>query len=182
MSIALKCLCGRAFNIKDDLAGRKIRCPACKLILLVPAAEKEIDPDDLVLDVLRADDPDDVPSERESRRAAIQSEPPEALPVRRRSREDDEEVSSIRRRQDDDRPVKRRPKLRREDARRGPRVAFEPGWFGSVNAGVVGGLLMILIAVVWFVAGLAVGYIFFYPIFLVVAGIAAIGKGLVGRD
>jgi hypothetical protein len=63
-----------------------------------------------------------------------------------------------------------------------PRVAFEEGWFGSLNAGIVGGLLMMLIAVVWFVVGLALGIIFFYPPILFVIGILALAKGVLGRS
>ncbi len=60
--------------------------------------------------------------------------------------------------------------------------ATHGGWFGSVNGGVAGGLLMMLIAVVWFVGGLAVGYIFFYPPVLGVIGFIAVIKGLTGND
>jgi hypothetical protein len=31
---------------------------------------------------------------------------------------------------------------------------LEEGWFGSTNGGVVGGILMIVITIVWFVGGL----------------------------
>ena len=63
---------------------------------------------------------------------------------------------------------------------RGPSVSFEQGWFGSTNAGVLGGLLMILIAVVWFVLGLAINRIFIYPLILLVIGAIAVIKGLAG--
>ena len=59
-------------------------------------------------------------------------------------------------------------------------MAFERGWFGSINAGVVGGILMMGIAVVWFIVGLAGGIIFFYPPILFVIGIIAFFKGLAG--
>jgi hypothetical protein len=62
------------------------------------------------------------------------------------------------------------------------KVAFEEGWFRSVNAGWAGGLLMILIAVVWFVGGLAIGRIFFYPPVLFVIGIIAIAKGALNEN
>jgi hypothetical protein len=109
---------------------------------------------------------------------AIQTEVPEVRPAPRRHSE--EEIAP-RPRAHDDRPSKRRPKLRREDSRSGPSVAFEPGWFGSINSGVIGGLLMMLIAVVWFVLGLAAGRIFFYPPILFVIGIVSIVKGLSGN-
>jgi hypothetical protein len=107
------------------------------------------------------------PAEQEPPRSAIQSAP---------------SLRSARpRAEDDSGPKRRRPKLRREEAR-GLGVSFEPGWFGSMNAGVIGGLLMILIAVVWFVVGLAGGIIFFYPPVLAVIGLIAIAKGLSGGN
>ena len=73
----------------------------------------------------------------------------------------------------------RRDSSRKE--RRGPRIAFEPGWFGSINAGAIGGLLMMVIAVVWFVLGLLGNRIFFYPPVLLVIGFIAFMKGLLGK-
>jgi len=177
MPINLNCPCGRALNIKDEFAGRKIRCPACKSVLAVPAAPKE--PEDLALEVLRADESEeDRPPPRDMRRSAIQAEPPEVLAARPRPPRE-EGIATVGRRADD-RPSKPRPKPRREISSRAPRVAFEEGWFGSMNAGVVGGVLMILIAVIWFVAGLAGGIIFFYPPILAAIGLIAIVKGLMG--
>ena len=48
-------------------------------------------------------------------------------------------------------------------------------------AGIIGGVLMMVIAVVWFFVGLAAGFIFFYPPILFVVGIVAFVKGLVSR-
>jgi hypothetical protein len=55
------------------------------------------------------------------------------------------------------------------------------GGFGSTNAGVIGGLLMMVVAVVWFVVGYAGGRIFFYPPILFIIGLVAAGKGLMNR-
>ena len=41
---------------------------------------------------------------------------------------------------------------------------------------------MIVIAVVWFVAGLAGGRIFFYPPVLLIIGIVAVAKGLFASE
>lgn len=46
------------------------------------------------------------------------------------------------------------------------------------NGGVMGGLLAMLVAVVWFVAGLAADVIFFYPPVLFIIGLVAFFKGL----
>ncbi|NUQ60927.1 MAG: hypothetical protein HUU20_00455 [Pirellulales bacterium] len=48
----------------------------------------------------------------------------------------------------------------------------------GIEKGILGGMLMIVIAVVWFVAGLAAGYIFYYPPILFIIGMYALLKGL----
>jgi hypothetical protein len=55
------------------------------------------------------------------------------------------------------------------------------GGFGSTNAGVLGGLLMMVIAVVWFVAGFAAGRIFFYPPILFIIGVVSTVKGMFSK-
>jgi DNA-directed RNA polymerase subunit RPC12/RpoP len=45
MPIELKCKCGRAMRLKDDAAGRKIRCPDCETMLLVPQPVDADEPD-----------------------------------------------------------------------------------------------------------------------------------------
>lgn len=42
MSIEFRCECGELFQVEDEFAGRKGRCPTCKRIMLVP--EKELEP------------------------------------------------------------------------------------------------------------------------------------------
>jgi len=56
------------------------------------------------------------------------------------------------------------------------------GFFGAekrgVKKGVLGGVVMIAIAIVWFVVGLAANRIFFYPPILLIIGVVAVIKGL----
>src|SRR5260370_33128427 len=62
--------------------------------------------------------------------------------------------------------TKRRSKVMRRDVEPdepASRKLIEKRWFGSTSGGVLGGVLMIVIAIVWFVVGLAGGRIFFYP-------------------
>ncbi len=54
---------------------------------------------------------------------------------------------------------------------------FAPEQAG-IKKGVLGGAIMIGIAVVWFFGGLAAGYIFYYPPVLLVIGIYALIKGI----
>ena len=62
-----------------------------------------------------------------------------------------------------------------------PRVTFEEGWFGDIRAGAVGGVLMMLIAAIWFGAGYYAGQIFFYPPVLFIIGAVAVVKGVLDR-
>jgi uncharacterized Zn finger protein (UPF0148 family) len=38
MPIAITCQCGKTLNVKDELAGKAVKCPACQQIIKVPAA------------------------------------------------------------------------------------------------------------------------------------------------
>ena len=39
MPIAATCACGKKLQVKDELAGKKVRCPDCKQPLTIPAAK-----------------------------------------------------------------------------------------------------------------------------------------------
>jgi hypothetical protein len=52
--------------------------------------------------------------------------------------------------------------------------------FGTINAGVVGGIFMMIVAVIWLGLGLMADRLFFYPPVLFVLGFIAMIKGLVG--
>jgi hypothetical protein len=41
MPIALSCECGKRLRIKDEFAGRSVRCPACRATLDIPEPEEE---------------------------------------------------------------------------------------------------------------------------------------------
>ncbi len=62
----------------------------------------------------------------------------------------------------------------------------EGGFFApekkGIKAGVLGGLIMIVIALIWFFAGLDAGYIYYYPPILFVIGLYALIKGLISGN
>lgn len=68
-------------------------------------------------------------------------------------------------------------------ARESPKGSGGGGIFApekkGIQAGVVGGLVMMAIAVVWFVLGMKAGIIFYYPPILFVIGVYGFFKGLV---
>ncbi len=171
MAISFQCTCGRDLRVKDELAGRRVRCPNCSSILTIPkAAQPDIEYN--AGDVLLAETPGNPEKEPESEESevptstAIADRPLYRAPPPEKKR----------------RPLSNRKVAQRERESRGLPIAFEEGWFGSMNAGVIGGLLMIVIAIAWFVAGLMGGIIFFYPPILLIIGVGAAIKGLTGSD
>ncbi|MFZ5554760.1 MAG: hypothetical protein ACOZCO_16720 [Bacteroidota bacterium] len=49
---------------------------------------------------------------------------------------------------------------------------------GGTNAGIIGGIIMMVGAVVWFIVGYYAGYIFFYPPILFIIGVIAVVRGV----
>jgi hypothetical protein len=41
MAISLTCECGKRLTVKDELAGKRVKCPGCATILTVPSFEEE---------------------------------------------------------------------------------------------------------------------------------------------
>jgi hypothetical protein len=182
-------------RVKDELAGRKVKCPQCAAVLTVPQPEPPAE--DQAYELLSDDGPEEEARPRGRARSdsdeAVQTAPSRRRPAAAEDNEEDdpEERRRERRRrrekeQDEEEEEDRRSAQRRREHRRDvarieqPRPRYRSG-FGSLNAGIVGGLIMILIAVVWFGGGLMFGIIFFYPPILAIIGIGAIIKGLASR-
>ncbi len=162
MPITFECSCGRKFRTSDENAGRSATCPECRTRLVIPATAVAAPP---------APTPPPLPVD----------EPADAYPV------PSEEVASVRRRPADappygrprdDAPGRRRPYYGRDDItdRIVKRPPIRQG--GPTNAGALAGLAMMVGAVVWFVVGLFLNIIFFYPPFLFIIGMIAFIKGL----
>jgi hypothetical protein len=185
MPISMSCDCGRSLRVKDEFAGRKVKCPQCGAVLAVPAPEPSSENE--ALDVLLADDPQEEARPRQKNYLPDPEEMVQTAPgaargtVAGRAEEERARRRREQEREEERRRERRREGARREERRKGPRVAFSEGWFGSTNSGVVGGVLMIVIAVVWFGLGLLANRIFFYPPILAVIGIASIVKGIANR-
>lgn len=41
MAINVACDCGKTFKVKDELAGKKVKCPACQSVLTIPEGSEE---------------------------------------------------------------------------------------------------------------------------------------------
>jgi hypothetical protein len=175
MAIPVTCGCGKAYRLKDELAGRKIRCVGCQAVVAVPQPEPtaDLDEDTMVTE--------DAPRPRPRRPAPPPSEAVQAEVPRPRPRAAGPEPSKPARKEReratrDSETRDREPRYResRERHRRRSSGSLAP------NRTLVTGLLMIVGAVVWFGVGLLGGVIFFYPPVLFVLGVVATAKGMMG--
>ena len=172
MSIAMQCDCGHAFRVKDESAGKRVRCSQCKSVLRVSKpvveVEVEVDVEDDASEMLRAESP---PPKRRNR------EP--------RDEDDDEADERI-----SEKPTRRikpvAPEKRASKPKRRRRERDDEGGYIPmlvVSPTIISGVLMMLGAIVWFVLGIAlVDRIYFYPPILCCLGIAAIVRGLMGHE
>ncbi len=164
MPISVTCACGKSVRAKDELAGRKVRCPGCRGILTIPQPPPAADEE--AVELFLADPPPTRPQPRRTppplasavRAAAL----PAVIPV-------DEEPDDP-----PEPPQKRRSKSRK---RRSERSGFSV----AVHPEIITGILMMVGAAVWFFLGLAANRIFIYPPILFVLGIAAVVRGFTGN-
>ncbi len=182
MPITFDCPCGKALRVGDEHAGRRVKCPACNTVGLVPAPEPppDAEPDfEIVEDepkknvvgkpVTKASYDDDDDDDDGGRRG---------YSVKSRSRDDDDE--------EEERP-KPKKKPRKKNFRKSSSSSSQQNSGRSlegsmIHGGVIGGILMMVIAVIWFVVGLANDWIFFYPPILFIIGLVAFIKGLTGEE
>lgn len=168
MPITLACSCGKTLRVKDDYAGRWVRCPACKDTALVPEAGMQPQPAFEVVE----DEPAPPPAKkRVTAEAATIRLDDEEPPARPRSRPDQE--------YDGPRKAKKRKRSRPKEEEKPDHFALEKG---ILNSGVPGGLAAMVIAAVWFVVAIQNNYIFYYPPILFVVGLIAFLRGLTGSN
>jgi hypothetical protein len=155
MPITFACDCGRKLRVAEEHAGKRIRCPGCSGVVTVP--EDEVP----VVEAVAADSVTTAPSKPP--RQAIAPKPAPPRPARKGPR----------------------PKLMAEhpdeDIDRDGRVVRRRRDSSSMtDKGVLAGLAMMGIAVVWGFGGLFLLHRFFiYPPILFVLGMISFIKGLV---
>jgi len=74
------------------------------------------------------------------------------------------------------------PKKKRRRRRLDDRGSGGSGFPISISPGVIGGFLCMVIAVVWFIAGLYFGWVFFYPPILFIIGLVRFVASLMGQE
>jgi hypothetical protein len=170
MPIALSCDCGRSLRLKDELAGRKIRCPSCNASLTVPTPEANAEEE--ALDILLGDAPAEkkTPSRPAPVESGIQKEEPSRpvpTPVR-------VELP---------RPAPPPPKNPTISKRRPAKDEEDSGGRGfgiAINGNIIIGTLMVIGSVAWFLIRLGQGWLVFGSLFLFVFGILRIVRGFRG--
>jgi hypothetical protein len=169
MAILFTCSCGKRLKVADQFGGKRCRCPGCGEIRSVPepsAADEGA--------ALADESPMGAGRSRGAAteiRAQRRGDIPEVLPA------DDDDEDAYEPRSAEERPRRRKKKLVRK------RLPEKRGFFsfekGLADKGALAGVLMMVIAVVWFVCGLIfLNRIFFYPPILFVIGVIAFIKGL----
>jgi hypothetical protein len=167
MPIHAQCSCGKSYQVKDELAGRKVRCAACQAVIVVPKPSREGDLDDRALQFLMTED---APMPRRpsppERQEAIQADLPRPAPKL--------PPASATTKPAKPQPPTERPSSRSPQRERRHRALV-------VSPGIITGVLMMVGAVVWFGLGLLADRIFFYPPVMFVLGLVATIKGLLGH-
>jgi hypothetical protein len=185
MPIAVTCDCGRAMRVKDEVAGKKIRCPACSAVLTVskPEALKDAEAEALQMLMEESDEPtppDHHVTDAPSPATDSISRPPKPEP-----------------------PPSREPpppewKWKKKDVVAPPKPVRKSrgssggGLFNNVNPNygvmwtgvlMIGGSLALgLVNLVIFLIGYIWPYLIAATVILFFAGLGTIFKGLMGRS
>lgn len=189
MPIEFDCPCGKALRVADEYAGRKVKCPACGAVGFVPEPEPQFE--------VVEDEPPSPPAKAAPAKKSAWDDDDEddgrgyGVAKSNRGDEDDEDEKPKKKLpnfressgRDDDDDEDEKPKKKKKKKRRRPPPPREDNSGrslegGIINGGTGAGVLAMLIAVVWFIAGLANDIIFFYPPVLFVIGLVAFFKGM----
>ena len=164
MPIEIACDCGRPLKLRDELAGKVIRCPACAGTLQVPLPAEE------VVEEVAAGPPPLPPALPQRKVNDIGAAPPLDTPRRPKEPKQKKKKKSV------------YSEFYGKSKKEGGAVALEEGWFGSMNSGIIGGAFSLLVGIALLVAFIYFGapirgYIL--AIFLIVVGLGGMLKGLI---
>ena len=153
MPITFSCGCGRSLKVADELAGKRVRCPACNKAAEVPPADDggfEV-VDDEPLKPVRATVAKAVPAKAkrpEDDFELVDDDEEEVKPKKKKRRDDDEDERPAKRTsqkskrydddddEDDDRPRKKKRKSQPAEASGGKRLLYIFGGIAIILAGV----------------------------------------------
>lgn len=183
MPIEFACECGKAFKVADEFAGKRSKCPACGQPVVVPTPPPtEESAEDAALRALtEGDDPEPAPRATTSYAGADDAPRRPAPPPPRNEDAGSHAARALAGTKSATKASE--PKAKKKAAPSGygydqpPHRGWSPNWLK-----VGGGVLAILGAILWFGIGWLAGRIYFYPIFLVAAGLFGVINGLLSRS
>lgn len=171
MPITFSCVCGQQLEMSDEYAGKQARCPSCQAVVTVPSAAPPPLPP-AAPPKARLADPDLTDDDHGAGAASLNPLDRRNTPSGRRRRDEG----------DDDRPHRFRRRYEGDDDGYEPRRREEPPrklW----NTRVTGGIVTVVIAVVWGGIVVALNRVPIIAPILFVIGVVNIIRGLVtGRD
>ncbi len=192
MPITFSCSCGKRLQVKDEVAGRPVKCPACTSVVTVPTPPPAEPQFEVVEDEpaptpsssseekpkssgrSKHDDDEEEAEERPRKkgRSALDDEDDEDEPRSRRRRRDDEEDDED---EEDERPRRRRSRRQPAGSTMGKRIGY-----------MIGGLVLVLIgvglaALGWYGGGRSATKMLILGVCLGIAGIGTGIKGLLGN-
>jgi hypothetical protein len=179
MTIAVQCPgCKCRLNAPATAAGKRVKCPKCPTVMLMPAPEPEAD-FEIVEDTFEV--VEDKPAPRPKAKRPDHDYRDDVLVCPDCGEENDAEARrcDCGARLSADRPKRKKRTVKKTQSEHGGWFGFEKGILGS---GVLGGMLAMIIAVVWLVVGLMNDRLFIYPPVLFVVGLVATIKGMVGGE
>ncbi len=141
--------CRKRLQVPSGMGGKTVKCPSCQGMMKVPAMAVAEQPVMLT--------PDVVPSQPAESPPAPQEDPFPSFNVASESMTERAHRSAA--------------------ADEGGAGVFAPEKKG-LDAGIVGGLLMMVVAAIWFFVGLAGDVVFIYPPILFIIGLIGFFKGL----
>jgi hypothetical protein len=136
VAITTACACGKEIRVKDELAGKKVRCPSCQAVLIVPQLDEEEDEPPPAKKRAKRD-------EDETPRRPTREEALAAKPRRRPSKAEEEEEEEE---EEDERPQRaKRGKKGPEKQKGGAPLAL---WLGLGGGGLLVVALVVVVIVV----------------------------------
>jgi hypothetical protein len=180
MPIEFACECGKKFKVADEYAGKRSKCTACGQPVVVPmpapvpSADSPTDEDAAFRALTEGDDSEPAPRTTGGYAGAAPPAPRRAEPPPS-ARDTAHDMRA--RTTEMPKPSKPKKPTYRSSYDAPPERRWSPNWMK-----VGGGALAVVGGLVWLLVGMAAGYIYFYPFFLIPAGIFGIINGLLSRS
>jgi phage FluMu protein Com len=185
MPIEFDCACGKHLKVPEIHAGKRAKCPACKEVVTVPAleaapTEPEQGDEDAAFRAL-TEGPEPEARDWRTNSAPSYSPPP---PQRPQQNEDDvrrKAAEYAARMAASEAPAKKPDTKKKKSKQHDEYAPRERRW--NINWGTMMWALAALFGgLIWLGLGYLAGRIYFYPFFLIAAGIFGIIKSLLNSD